>query len=65
MPRIPKYRVEIIVQGYYPGAGWSDETGATDSADAKIQLKTYRENCPGTAFRVVRRREANPNYKAA
>ena len=63
--RINKWLYEIVLQSYYPGAGWSDECGCSDWAEARTHRKEYRENCPGLPIRIINRREPNPEYQAA
>ena len=47
---------EWAVQGLYSGT-WEDECTEATRAEAKAQIACYRSNCPGTAFRFVRRPE--------
>lgn len=61
MPRVNKYIYETIVQGLWCGQ-WSDECAVGSYSEKKQTLKEYRENCPGTAFRVIHRRSPNPEY---
>lgn len=46
---------EWEIQGRY-ARGWEMVTTEETWKDAKAQLKCYRENEPGTAFRSVKRR---------
>ena len=32
------------IEGFYEGYGWDIECNCEDYTDAKVQLKTYREN---------------------
>jgi hypothetical protein len=43
------------VQGNY-GHGWEDLTSEATWKEIKQQLRTYRENEPGTPFRAIKRR---------
>jgi hypothetical protein len=61
MAKTNKYIYETIIQGLWCGM-WSDECGASSSQEAKRTLKEYRDNCPGTQFRIIHRRELNPAY---
>ncbi len=57
-----------VLQGYYPGSGWSDvleedswrpvpaANGMPGEVGMREQLKTYRENDRGTAYRSIQRR---------
>ena len=46
---------EFQIHGYYSGA-WEEVTCETTRLEARARLKEYRENEPGTAFKVVKRR---------
>lgn len=46
---------EYEVQGNY-GQGWEMVTIEETYKEAKAQLKCYRENEPGTAHRIVKKR---------
>jgi len=50
-----KTRDEYQVHGCY-AHGWEEVTAEDTRAEAKQRLKEYRENEPGTAFRLVRKR---------
>jgi len=52
MPYVRKTIDLISVQGYY-AQGWECVTLAENNREARERLKEYRENEPGTAFRVV------------
>lgn len=56
--RINKYIYETYIQGMYDGK-WCDET-AVAKKEARSLVKTYRTNCPGRSFRIINRRELNP-----
>ena len=58
MAYIRKTHDEFEIQGFYYGE-WSCETTELSFADAKKTIETYRENCPGTLFRIVKRRVPN------
>jgi hypothetical protein len=47
---------EYEIQGYYPPNGWECVTTETTLRGAIDQLKTYRENEPGTLFRKIHKR---------
>lgn len=64
-PRVNKYEYLLVLQGHY-GQGWEDLTavekkGSGFDGDAKraikALLKNYRDNEPGTALRVINRKE--------
>ena len=44
------------IEGYY-AHGWESVTAEDAWKDARAQLKCYRENEPGVAFRARKRRE--------
>ena len=46
---------EYQIQGYY-NSQWETVTTETTRSEAKQQLKCYRENETGTAFRMVKKR---------
>lgn len=50
-----KTKDEYQVHGYYTH-GWEEVTAEDTRAEAKERLKEYRENEPGTAFKLVRKR---------
>lgn len=63
MARKPnKFLYEIIVQGFYAGH-WSDESGAKTPKEARRIVKEYRDNCSCVRFRIIRRRELNPEVE--
>lgn len=50
-----------VVQGLYPGPhGWEDLTQSEVEREARTNLREYRANEPGTAHRMIKRRERNP-----
>ncbi len=52
-----------VVQGRYGSQyGWEDLTAEEDWREARKREQEYRDNEPGTALRVVHRREPNPAY---
>jgi hypothetical protein len=56
--RVRKTRDVWVVQGNYGyGQGWEDVTAEETRDEIKQRLREYRENEPGTPFRVRRRRE--------
>lgn len=52
-----KYLYLYVVQGHY-GFGWEDVAAGT-RAEARTNLREYRENDPDHAYRMVHRRELN------
>lgn len=46
-------KIEYDIEGLY-GYGWEMVTSEDDFLEAKARLKEYRENEPGTAFRINR-----------
>lgn len=46
----------FIVQGLYCGE-WSDEVAEYTWKAARETIKEYRDNCPGTSFRIKATRE--------
>lgn len=54
-PRARTTEDEWTVQGNY-GHGWEDLTAAATWKEIKQNLREYRENEPGTAFRAIKRR---------
>lgn len=46
---------EYQIHGYY-ARGWEEVTSETTRKAAREQIKCYRENEPGTAFKIVKRR---------
>ena len=59
---VRKTHDEYDIEGLFCGE-WSVECSETSWADAKRTLREYRENCPGTPFRIVHHRV--PNAKEA
>lgn len=63
---INKYLYLLVLQGYYEPYGWEDLT-AEDYHDPgswkriRADHKAYREN-EGGRYRIIKRREPNPNY---
>lgn len=55
MAYIRKTRDEYEIQGHY-GYGFECVTTEETWRDAKMQIKCYRENEPGTAFRIIKKR---------
>ena len=58
MAYIRKTHDEYEIQSNY-GYGWDCETTEETRQAAKETLKCYRENCPGTPFRIVKKRVKN------
>jgi len=62
---VNKYLYLYVVQGSYGyGHGWEDEAASESRQEARTDLRAYRENGPG-AYRMIKRREPNPNYRGA
>ena len=60
--RVNKYLYLYVVQGNYGyGHGWEDEAASESYKEARSDLRDYRNNGPG-AYRMIERREPNPNY---
>ena len=57
-----KYIYLNVLQGNY-GYGWDDLTASESYVEVKKDLKAYREN-EGGLYRIIKRREINPTYKA-
>lgn len=55
LQRTPKTELLHVVQGNY-GHGWEDLTASTDRAEARRDLKSYREN-DTAPIRLIKRRE--------
>lgn len=51
-----KYVYLKIVQGNY-GFGWEDLTASENTREARANLREYRQNEPGYAYRLISRRE--------
>jgi hypothetical protein len=47
---------EYQVHGYYPTSGWEEVTCETTRSEARARLREYRDNEPGRAFKIVKRR---------
>ena len=62
-----KFKTVSVLQGNY-GYGWDDLCYYEDNAEGwkeqKDDIKTYRENEPEASFRIITRKEPNPDYKA-
>lgn len=57
MVRKAKTELICVVQGDYGyGHGWEDVTAETTTSACRARLREYRENEPGTPFRLIRRR---------
>lgn len=57
-----KYIYLNVLQGNY-GFGYDDLTASESYAEVKKDLKAYRQNDP-RSYRIIKRREINPAYKA-
>lgn len=57
-----KYIYLNVLQGNY-GFGFEDLTASESYSEVKRDLKDYRENDP-RPYRIIKRRELNPAYKA-
>ena len=49
------------IEGLYYGE-WSVESSTDTYAEARRELKEYRDNCPLTIFRIKHHVEKNPNF---
>lgn len=58
-----KWEYLYVVRGDY-GYGWEDLTQSGTRAEAVGDLRAYRTNSPEGVYRVVRRREVNPDWIA-
>jgi len=63
----PKYIYLKVLQGCYDGSSWDDlvfaeEKSYKEMKEFRDDVRAYRENEPQYPHRVVRRREANPEY---
>jgi hypothetical protein len=57
--RVLKWRKEYVVQGNYGyGHGWEDETAEETYREARVRLREYRDNGPGS-YRLITRRVRN------
>ena len=56
-----KYLYLWVVQGNYGyGHGWEDIGGGDTYKEARADLKDYRQNAPEYTYRIIQRREPNP-----
>lgn len=62
MLKVNKYLYLNVLQGHY-SYGWEDLTTSESYAEVKQNLKDYRIN-EGGQYRIIKRRELNPQYKA-
>jgi hypothetical protein len=63
--RTNKYLYVWIVQANYGyGDGWEDVGGGTFK-EALSDIKAYRINAPEHRYRMIRRREPNPEWRPA
>ncbi len=64
--RINKFNYLYILQGNYGTHGWEDVTAAEHTPqghkEIRANLKDYRQN-EGKTYRIISRREPNPEYK--
>jgi hypothetical protein len=66
--RMNKFDYMYVLQGNYGyGHGWEDLTATCDKSfkswkEIKADIRCYRENEGGT-YRIIERRELNPNFK--
>lgn len=55
-----KYRYLHVLQSNYGyGHGWEDECQSESRKEMVDDFKTYRENAPKYAYRIIQRRELN------
>lgn len=58
-----KYEYLHVLQGNYGyGDGWEDLCASTKRKEVRDDLKAYRKN-EGGSYRIIKRREPNPNYR--
>ncbi len=58
MPRTRKTKDIWVIQSYTGSQyGWEDVTAEETFTEGRAQLRTYRENEPGTSHRLVKKRE--------
>jgi hypothetical protein len=62
MKKTPKYIYLFVVQGHY-GCGWEDVCASEVRREARENLKEYRDNETQYPHRMIKRREANPEYQ--
>lgn len=55
-----KYIYLHIVQGNYGAYGWEDIDCSVYRKEARDSLRTYRLNAPEYSYRLIQRRELNP-----
>lgn len=53
-----KMHDEWDIEGFYDGE-WSVECTELTEIEARLRLREYQENCPKTAFRIVKHRISN------
>lgn len=46
--------IYVMMSNY--GYGWEEELTEDTYAEAKAQLKTYRENCKNAQYKIVKKR---------
>ena len=73
MAKTNKFIYTMIVQGCYGGT-WEDlcaadlgptlQTRITARKECREDIKAYREAAPEYSYRIIRRREINPNWRA-
>jgi hypothetical protein len=60
-----KYLYLYVVQGYYTKSyGWEDITQSENYIEARNDIRAYRENERGYMFRMIHRRELNPEWES-
>ena len=47
---------EFEIQGHYAAYGWEMVTCELTRIEARARLREYRENEPGTTFRIAKKR---------
>ena len=57
-----KYEYLHVLQGFYGYHGWEDLCASESRREVQDNLKDYREN-EGGSYRIIKRREPNPNYR--
>lgn len=59
-----KYLYLHVLQGNYGfGHGWEDICQSESLLEMLEDLRAYRDNAPEYSFRIIKRREPNPEHK--
>jgi len=60
--RVPKTKLQFVVQGRYGSFGWEDLTAEDVYREGRQRLREYNENEREYPHRMIRRRVANPHF---